>query len=74
MLLFRGRIIDVTLPYQRVSIGVLTQYYLGRYIFVDGALKGVRLANSRMDAYGNFTASKMMKWARGVMEILPVPD
>ena len=69
----RGRILDVTLPYQKVSIGQLTQYYLGRYIFVNGALKGIRLASSKADAYQNFSGSKMMKWARGVKEVIPVP-
>ena len=64
----------MTLPYQKVSSGKLTQYYLGRYIFVNGALAGVRLATSSKDKYGNFPKSKLMKWARGLKEQAAVPS
>ena len=52
----------------------MAQYYFGRYVFIDGKLRGVRLATSLRDKYKNYPASNLMRWPKGLMEWAPVPQ
>lgn len=63
----------MTLPFQRSSYGKFSQYYLGRYIFIDGKLKGVRLATSEDNKYTDYPSSNLMRWPKKLLEWVPIP-
>jgi hypothetical protein len=69
----RGRVIDITLPYERHAPGKLAQVYLGRHVFIDGKLKGIKLASSSTNRYGKFPGSHLLRWPHGLVEEVSAP-
>jgi hypothetical protein len=69
----RTKVLDVVLPYRKITPGKYSQYFLGRYIFSNGKLLGIRLATCAPNSLTTkYYCSTLNKATRRNLSFVPI--